>query len=383
MRNNAGDAINILFISSRADMGGGPLQMFDIISNIDRSRFTPFAALPCEKPFYGKIAAPGVKTISIAKRTVSVVDIARLLAFVYFNNIHLIHSHGKGAGVYSRILKFLYPCVRVVHTYHGFHYDGMSEIKARLHKTVEKFLAAFTDRFVNVSEGEQLQYARAGLLDFGRTVVIKNQVPLESLRRVEKKIKSLKSVVPEGEDYIRFCAVARFDPVKQMPFLVESFVRAAGVRGLSDKVKLLLIGGGEDLEKCREIAFKMNAGSAIEFLDERSDALEVMAGCNVYVSASRREGLSMSMLEAIACGLPVLAPRVPGIAELVRPYEKGVMFENNDYASFEAGFAEVVEKYNKVWNKGGSTFNFAAKYEEHKSYIKKYEKLYIETINGR
>lgn len=373
----------ILFISSRADIGGGPLQMFDIISNFDRSKFTPFAALPCEKPFYDKIAALGVKTFPIAKRAISAADIARLLAFVYFNNIHIIHSHGKGAGVYSRILKFLYPCVRVVHTYHGFHYDGLSEIKAWMHKTVEKILGAFTDRFVNVSEGEQLQYALAGLLNFQRAVAIKNQVPLESLKRIEKKLKSPESSAAGGEGRLRFCAVARFDPVKQMPFLVESFIKAAGGCGISKKVKLLLIGGGEDYEKCRVIAVKMNAGSFIDFLGERTDALEVMAGCDAYVSASRREGLSMSMLEAIACALPVLAPRVPGIAEIVRPYEKGVLFENNDYASFEAGFAGIIEKYNTVWTNDGSSVDFAAKYEEHKRYIQKYEKLYTETLYGR
>lgn len=381
---SAAAPLNILFISSRADVGGGPLQMFDIISNIDRSRFTPFAALPAEKPFYGKIAALGVKTVPIAKRAVSIADIARLLAFVYFNNIHVIHSHGKGAGVYSRILKFLYPCVKVVHTYHGFHYDGLSQFKAWIHKSAEKVLARFTDRFVSVSEGEQLQYAMAGLFDFKRSVVIKNQVPLGSLGRIAEVLKSPKFSANDAGGRLYFCAVARFDPVKQMPFLVESFVRAAGSPAVSKKVGLKLIGGGEEFEKCRAIARSMCAGPLVEFLGERSDALEIMAGCDAYVSASRREGLSMSMLEAVACGLPILAPRVPGIAELVRPYEKGVMFENGDYESFKTGLVKIVEKCSEARNENVNekADGFASKYEEHRNYIQKYEKLYIETLNG-
>mgnify|MGYP002353099119 FL=1 len=99
------------------------------------------------------------------------------------------------------------------------------------------------------------------------------------------------------------------------------------------------------------------------------------------MAASRREGLSMSMLEAAAMGMPVLAPRVPGIAELVRPYEKGVLFENADYESFARAMALIIEKYNASWKRAGAPENFAARYEEHKSYIKKYEKLYIETLS--
>lgn len=381
MINNAGDAINILFISSRADVGGGPLQMFDIISNIDRSRFTPFAALPCEKPFYGKIAALGVKAISIAKRAVSVTDIVRLLAFVYFNNIHVIHSHGKGAGVYSRILKFLYPCVRIVHTFHGLHYGDRSGLKEYLHKFVEKALVGITDKLVNVSASEQIQNALIGILDFKRTVIIKNYLPLEKLRQIESAVGKKKYSAEQDDKTLYCCTVARFDPIKQMPFLVESFIKSVNKLKLS--AKLILVGDGEELVKCKNIVNSLSAFKLVEFAGANENALDIMARCDLYILSSLREAFSFSTAEAIACGLPVLAPRVPGIAELVRPYEKGVMFENNAYASFEAGFAEVIEKYNKVWNKGGSTFNFAAKYEEHKRYIKKYEKLYIETINGR
>jgi len=378
--------INILFISSRADTGGGPLQMFDIISNIDRGRFTPFAALPDEEPFYNKIEAAGVKTLAIKKRSVSIADIIKLIKFVYSNNIDILHSHGKGAGIYSRLLKVFCPRLKVVHTFHGFHFDNMSKLKEWLHKLTEKILARFTERFVSVSEGEQLQYASSGLIDFKKTVMIKNQVPLENLRRIDLFINSSKFGkfnVLNNDGLIYFCAAARFDPVKQMPFLVESFAKAASNTGLCGSVKLLLIGDGEDYRKCRELADKMNACSFIEFCGERPDACEIMSMCDIYISASRREGLSMSMLEAITCGLPILAPRVAGIAELVRPYEKGVLFENNDYQSFEDGLKLIVKKYNETWSKTSIAEDFTKKYEEHKDYIKKYEKLYIETFNGR
>ena len=378
---NCMEKANILFISSRADVGGGPLQMFDIIANIDRGRFTPFAALPDEKPFYGRIAAAGVKTLPIKKRAISIFDFYKLVKFVYSNNIDIVHSHGKGAGIYSRLLKLFCPRVKIVHTFHGFHYDNIPEAKIWMHKSVERLLSRLTNRFVNVSEGEQLQYALGGLLDYKRTVLIKNFLPLESLKRIDSTIKQSKFSVCNGDGLIYFCAVARFDPVKQMPFLVESFVKVLNRLDLQEKVKLLLIGGGEEFETCRGLADKMNAGSSIEFLGERQDALELMAKCDIYISTSRREGLSLSMLEAAAIGLPILAPRVSGIAELVRPYEKGIMFENNDYHSFERGIGLAVENFKTKWAEENFAENFAVKYEEHKEYIKKYEKLYAETIN--
>ncbi len=335
----------------------------------------------------------GINTLPIQKRSILIFDFIRLLKFVYSNSIDVIHSHGKGAGIYSRLLKIFCPRIKVIHTFHGYHYDGMSNFKQWLHKSVEKFLSRFTDRFVNVSEGEQLQYAMGGLLVFNKSVLIKNCIPVEKLKLIEALIKikadgrsdnklSIAGCEGGAKDFIKFCATARFDPVKQMPFLVESFVKALNAKKFCGRAKLILIGGGEEYEKCRALADKMNAGSIIEFAGERDDALELMAGCDIYISASRREGLSMSMLEAIACGLPILAPRVAGIAELVRPYEKGVLFENNDYESFERALVLIVEKYNASWKRGRSGGeDFAAKYEEHKRYIKKYEKLYIETVS--
>lgn len=379
--NESHKTVNVLFISSRADIGGGPLQMFDIICNIDRGRFTAFAALPDEEPFYGKIAAAGAEMLRIKKRTVSITDFFKLIKFIYSNNIKLVHSHGKGAGIYSRMLKLFCPRIKVIHTFHGLHFSGKLPFKERFHQFVEKILARLTDKFVNVSGGEQIQSAIVGILDFKKTVIINNYLPLEKIKEIEAAVETEKYCAASGEDRLYFCAVARFDPIKQMPFLIESFIEATVKLKLN--AKLILIGDGEEFEKCNKIVGDLKATSFVEFLGAREDAVEIMAKCDFYVLSSLREAFSFSTMEAITCGLPILAPRVCGIAELVRPYKKGVLFENNDYHSFEAGMKRIVENYNKVWKNDSAEQNFFDKYEEHKKYIKKYEKLYIETLNGK
>lgn len=370
--------IKILFISSRADTGGGPLQMFDIISSINRNKFIPWAALPCEEPFYRKIATAGVEILPIKKRAISLIDIFKLLKFIYLNDIQIIHSHGKGAGIYSRLLKLLCFRVKVIHTFHGLHYGRELSIKESILMFVEKHLARLTDKFINVSSGEQIQNAIIGILDFKKTVIINNYLPFEKIKQIEAACGNAKYRDEKHNRRLYFCAVARFDPIKQMPFLIESFIKST--LKLKLDARLILIGDGEEFEKCKKISASFNASEFVEFLGSIENAVEIMAKCDFYLISSLREAFSFSTAEAIAFGIPILASNVAGIAELVRPYEKGFLFKSNDYQSFEAGLLKMVENYNKIWIKANTVSNFADKYKEHKEYIQKYEKLYSETI---
>lgn len=366
----------ILFISSRADYGGGQAQMYDIISGLDRGRYEIYAAVPREEPFYGKLTGSGVGIVEIKKRTLSAFDLLKLAIFVRKNHIDIIHSHGKGAGIYSRLLKFFRPAVRVVHTFHGFHFDTMGPVAGRAYAFAEAALAMMTDVFVNVSDAERSFFIEKGIVGTGNSVVIRNGVSSATLDRIEsaKRLKKFGGDPPSSNLY--FCNVSRFDEVKEIPFLIRSFSRASERH---PEARLILVGDGERFEECRHLAAELGLGGRIYFTGFRADALEIMARCGFYVSASRREGMPLSVIEAMKCGLVVLASSVPGHGEIVSGYAEGVLFEYKDEGSFLEGFEKAIDiHYRKT---GGRSFiNSSA--AESEDYLKKYDELYSGLMAG-
>jgi len=99
---------DILIITSRADFGGGPEHIFQLINQLING-YNFFIACPKDFPYYERYSQlVGEDNIfEIPHRKINVFSILKLSSFIGKNKIDLIHSHGKGAGIYSRLLFFL------------------------------------------------------------------------------------------------------------------------------------------------------------------------------------------------------------------------------------------------------------------------------------
>jgi glycosyltransferase EpsD len=100
-------------------------------------------------------------------------------------------------------------------------------------------------------------------------------------------------------------------------------------------MKLLLAGKGALLEKCRELVCKLHREDQIRFLGYVSDIQELYAACDTCVSTSHSEGLPFNILEAMACGLPVIASDIKGHRELVSDGGAGVLYKNGNSADLQ------------------------------------------------
>src|SRR5262249_39666808 len=108
--------------------------------------------------------------------------------------------------------------------------------------------------------------------------------------------------------------VGRLVPEKGLETLFDAW--ASAFAGRAD-VKLRLVGGGAMEKPLREQAEKLNIANQIEFLGHRDRVEDVLAEAHIGVLCSRIEGLSNTLLEFMACGLPVVASRVSGSEDFV------------------------------------------------------------------
>ncbi len=108
--------------------------------------------------------------------------------------------------------------------------------------------------------------------------------------------------------------VARLDPVKHLQTLVEAVAQLAH-RGR--QVHVLVIGDGPERDSLERETRARRLEHAVHFLGHRDDARAWLPGMDVYVNSSISEGISLTILEAMAAGVPVVATAVGGTPEIV------------------------------------------------------------------
>lgn len=252
----------------------------------------------------------------------------------------IIHTHTSKAGALGRLAAALaWPWRRraeVVHTPHGhLLYGYYGPLKTFLFRAAETLLAPLADRLVALTEGERRDCVDASIGRAGQWSVVHSGVdftpPAAPAKRRDLDIH-------DGE--VAVACVARLEPVKGL----ESLVRAAGLLKRERpalKLKYLVIGGGELLERLRGLADEEGVGGDFRFTGFRADAPALLAACDIYAQPSLNEGMGRAPLEAQALGLPAVVSSACGLPETVRPGETGLVFPAGDHAALAGALGRL------------------------------------------
>jgi len=271
----------ILFISLRSDYGGGPTHMYDLVTGLN-SPFEKYVACPIQKPFYDMYKESNIKLFPLPFRVFSLSRFVELLRFARKNNIDIIHSHGKGAGIYSRLLGLL-TNTPVVHTFHGIHYGRYAYWKQRLYFTVERCLSKLTKCIINVSDAEHDEGVRLKLFSKAKARVIYNGIDVKKILRssVDIKLQTLLNSIKKNN--ILICTVARFDYVKGIDVAIQA-MECLGK--LHKNFMYILIGDGEFKEVIVKKINDCRMNSQILLLGFRDDVPGILKMMDIYLSSS-------------------------------------------------------------------------------------------------
>ena len=149
-------------ISSNADLGGGPKQMFMLGENLN-NYFEVFYAIPKSNNFQNFLNKKN--NISISQRSINLIDIVNLIKFVRHNSIDIIHAHGKGAGVLSRITN-LFVHKKLVYTFHGIHVECHSYLTNFIYLIYERMFGKLDTHKIFVGESEKIYAKNLSLILF-------------------------------------------------------------------------------------------------------------------------------------------------------------------------------------------------------------------------
>jgi L-malate glycosyltransferase len=199
--------------------------------------------------------------------------------------------------------------VRVIFTEHGrLGDDGPSPTR----RLANVFLGRTPQAVFAVSEDLKRHIVEEG---FPRRAVgvIYNGIEPGAVPSVDAR-RAVRQRLGAPEHEVVVGTVARLDPVKDLGSLMRA-AAAAIEAGLN--ARLVIVGDGAERDALMRLASELALNERVVFLGQRDDAREWLAGFDIYVNSSVSEGISLTILEAMAAGLPVIATAVGGTPEVV------------------------------------------------------------------
>jgi glycosyltransferase involved in cell wall biosynthesis len=174
----------------------------------------------------------------------------------------------------------------------------------------------------------------------GKFEVIYNGVDLTRIAAADRA--HARREVGASEDEVVIASVGRLVPVKHYESLLGAFARAFGRAAGAVKTRLVLIGEGPERAKLEALAASLGIAARTTLLGHREDVPELLVGLDVFVLPSRSEGMSNTLLEAMAAGVPVVASDVGGNSEIVRDGDSGFLYPSGDEARLSQLLTELV-----------------------------------------
>ncbi len=240
-----------------------------------------------------------------------------LKSFIAKEKIDLIHAHTRVTQVLAALLSY-YQKVPYVTTCHGF-------FKKRLGRRI---FGCWGQKAVAISEAVKNQLIHDFKVDENRVVLIHTGIELDKfLQNIsdEKAAKSKRRWNLDGAHVIG--TIGRLSSVKGQDVLLRAAKRL--VEDFSD-VKVLLVGDGPDEDRLRRLSAKLGLDKNVIFAGSVDDTIEAIPAMDIFILPSIKEGLGLSLVEAMAFGRPCIASRVGGIESLIEDGVTGMLVKPGD-----------------------------------------------------
>lgn len=232
---------------------------------------------------------------------------AKAVAAAVDEGADLIHVHAAMELVWvSRLAR---PAIPVVFTAHGYHLE-LDYMKAGL------MLNRTAGAVIAVSQAERSRLLRYGLKP-ALSRVVPNGVSLDGLAGGTSTLREGLDV-PEGGRLIGM--VNRLDAFKGVDLMLKAFQR---LHARDPRHRLAIVGDGQERPRLEALSRELGLERFVYWLGHRTDLGHTLRAFDLFVSPTRKEAFGMAVVEAMACGLPVVVTDLPALRAIVTPGREG------------------------------------------------------------
>jgi glycosyltransferase involved in cell wall biosynthesis len=321
----------ILLLITLAEVGGAQTYVASLLPALVE-RFDVIVAAHGVGPLRDAATAAGARfeQLDHVRRSVGAHDFAGLVELVRLLRRHrpdILHASSSKAGVLGRLAAAVAGVPIRIFTVHGWAFAAYSGPTGRLYRWADRLVRPLTTVTVCVSERERVLGLAAHTCEPDRAVVIPNAVDVAGAPRVESGRRPRPLIV----------AVGRLKAPKDFLTLVRALGRLE-----PDSFDAVIVGEGPDRPQLEAEIGRLGLAERVVLTGERRDVPELLARADIFALASSSEGMPVSVLEAMAAELPVVASRVGGLPEEVVDGETGVLVEPGDPENLAEALAGLI-----------------------------------------
>jgi glycosyltransferase involved in cell wall biosynthesis len=251
-----------------------------------------------------------------------------LLSYIKNKRIQVIQSHLRQAnhlGVTVGKLSGV-PTFPTIHNTMPF-LDRRSiwDLRVYINKAVDAVIYRIADRILVVSEEIKEIIRQKFRLKNSKIMVLKNGIVFEDSISEPASLEKEFSI---SKNTLKILAVGRLSYQKAPEVLVKAAAELATLG--RHHIFVMIVGEGEDRKRLEKLILDLRLSNCVKLLGIRHDVIGLMKASDIFVMPSRFEGLSIAMIEAMACGLPIIASDVPGLTTFIKHGHNGLLFPVED-----------------------------------------------------
>jgi glycosyltransferase involved in cell wall biosynthesis len=317
--------LRVMFVISSMPVGGAETLLVNLVRRLDRDRFAPqlccLQALgPLGEVLSGEI--PAFSHLIDGKYDVGV--LFRLARLFRRQRIDAVVTVGAGDKMFWGRIAARLAGVPVICS--ALHSTGWPDVIERPNRW--RLLTRWTDAFIGVAPSHGRHLVEVEGFPESKVRVIPNGIDVARFAQAYDAAAVRRGLgIDEKSPLVGIVAALRTE--KNHALLLRAFAR---VRSQIPAAKLLIVGDGPERAGLVQLATELELAGAVHFLGNRPDVPELLSALDVFVLTSRMEANPVSILEAMASGKPVVAPRVGSIAESVADGRTGFLTEPSNEA---------------------------------------------------
>jgi sugar transferase (PEP-CTERM/EpsH1 system associated) len=333
----ANGKIKILHVIDSLDVGGMERVVIDVANGLDPARFEQIVCCLSRRGEAAGFLREGVRCLDLGKGAkADHLMPLKIAQVIRREKPDIVHSQ-SWSGVDTAIARLMTPGVKLVHSEHGRHvpYVQAESWKRRI---ARRCLYHLADSVFAISGEVREFYCRETGFPVERMAVIPNGI---DVRRIDEAITDgVREGLGIAKDDFVIGTVARLDATKDPLTLVRAFAKLRREQPDST-LKLLIVGDGSERTHLETFVAEQGLNGAVVFTGLRHDVPRLLGAMNVFALSSLSEGMPITVLEAMAARLPVVATNVGALPELVEEGSTGFLTAPQDAEAMANRLARV------------------------------------------